>query len=454
MFNFVSLTFITAIFYVSSVFSEPNQSLVASADVPVKVMTTNLGVKSWGVKNIQVPLISISIGFRNAGYKADPKGKRGLTYVLSGLHDEGAGEYDARALKEFLLEKKISFTAKDTNDYYVFQFKAVKENIEEIFKIFNLMITKPHFKTESINIVKNQVLTLLNQSLHSEKALLEQKTHEVLFGKGHPYVRPLQEMIQDVPNISAVDLNNYIKERFSQDQIVISVAGNFDEKQVISYMEKYLKDLPQKAKSFDVQHAQLSLGQKVFVPLDVPQSHISFTHPGIKRNDPDFLPFYVLIRVLTGAVIETGLWREIREKRGLTYHIDGDMVWNDHAEYVLGRCSTKQENVQQVIDLIKKKWEEIKTEGVKQEELNLAINFLTGSHALKFNSTQKLSTVLLAYQLDGRDVNYINERNKLLKAITLSDMKRIGEKYIDPGKLSLVIVGREQQNNQIQQDRK
>ena len=63
------------------------------------------------------------------------------------------------------------------------------------------------------------------------------------------------------------------------------------------------------------------------VPLDVPQSTIRFGRPGLKRDDPDFIPSLVAAHVLGGSGNMTSrLFREVREKRGLAYTVFGDLL--------------------------------------------------------------------------------------------------------------------------------
>ena len=55
--------------------------------------------------------------------------------------------------------------------------------------------------------------------------------------------------------------------------------------------------------------------------LDVPQAVVRFGGAGIARNDPDFIPAYVVNHILGGGSFTSRLYDEVREKRGLAYGV-------------------------------------------------------------------------------------------------------------------------------------
>ena len=66
---------------------------------------------------------------------------------------------------------------------------------------------------------------------------------------------------------------------------------------------------------------------------------------------------------------------------------------------------------------------------------------ITGSLALRFDSTSSISDILVALQRRKLGVNYIDERNKKFKSVTLEDLRRIAKKWIDPDFLDFIVVG-------------
>ena len=67
----------------------------ATKIVPV---TSPGGIKAWLVEEHSIPMLALELNFRG-GASLDPDGKEGLSNLLSGLLDEGAGPLDSEAFQ-------------------------------------------------------------------------------------------------------------------------------------------------------------------------------------------------------------------------------------------------------------------------------------------------------------------------------------------------------------------
>ena len=79
------------------------------------------------------------------------------------------------------------------------------------------------------------------------------------------------------------------------------------------------------------------------IDRDIPQSIIIFGREGILRNDPDFIPAFVMSQVLGGSGYASRLMTEVREKRGLTYGVGFGLSPMDHAGLNVGSLGTRNE---------------------------------------------------------------------------------------------------------------
>jgi len=65
------------------------------------------GAMAWVVETHEIPVVSVALAFKNAGNAADPKGLSGLAYLLAGMLDEGAEDWDSQKFKTQLLIHNI-----------------------------------------------------------------------------------------------------------------------------------------------------------------------------------------------------------------------------------------------------------------------------------------------------------------------------------------------------------
>ncbi len=86
---------------------------------------------------------------------------------------------------------------------------------------------------------------------------------------------------------------------------------------VAGLLDRVFGALPAKAELQPVAPASMrGLGRRVVIPLDVPQTVVTFGGPGIARSDPDFIAAFVVNHILGGGSFSSRLYREIREQRG------------------------------------------------------------------------------------------------------------------------------------------
>jgi len=164
---------------------------------------------------------------------------------------------------------------------------------------------------------------------------------------------------------------------------------------------------------------------------DIPQSVMVFGFGGIKRDDPDFIPAYVMNFILGEGGFGSRLMEEVREKRGLTYGIYTSLVPFDHAGAVKGSVSTMNERAKETIDITRAEIARMASEGPTQQELDEARTYITGSYPLRFDSNRKIASQLNGIQRQNLGIDYVNRRNRLIDAVTVDDIKRVAKRLLD-----------------------
>ncbi len=172
-----------------------------------------------------------------------------------------------------------------------------------------------------------------------------------------------------------------------------------------------------------------------------PQSVVQFGFQGLKRKDPDFIAAYILNYVVGGGGFSSKLMQEVREKRGLAYSVYTYLYPLDHVGVFAGGVATENKSVGQSLELIKAELDSAAKEGLTEQELRTAKDYLIGSFALRFDTSSKIAAQLLAIQLDDLGINYIERRNGEIEAVTVADIKRVAQRLMEPKNLIVTVVG-------------
>jgi zinc protease len=145
---------------------------------------------------------------------------------------------------------------------------------------------------------------------------------------------------------------------------------------------------------------------------------------------------------LGGGVFSARLFKEVREKRGLAYSIHTGLASGDYAAIFTGSTSTKNERALESLHVIEAEIAKLAVERPTEDELEKAKKYLTGSYALQFDSSSKIASQLIVIQRDGYDPSFLDERNRLIGAVTVDDATRVAKRLFGGQKLLVTIVGR------------
>jgi zinc protease len=162
------------------------------------------------------------------------------------------------------------------------------------------------------------------------------------------------------------------------------------------------------------------------------------------RHDPNFMAAYIVNHIMGGGGVSSRLYREVREKRGLAYSIYEALLWLDHSALFIGNTGTRADRAGETIDGVDKEIRRMAEEGPTQQELDEAKSYLKGSQMLQLDTSSKLASGLLQYQLDKLPIDYLEKRSGIIDAVTLDDAKKAAKRLWGQGLLT-VVVGREPQ---------
>jgi len=113
-----------------------------------------------------------------------------------------------------------------------------------------------------------------------------------------------------------------------------------------------------------------------------------------------------------------------------------------HSAFIGGGVSTRNDRAAESLEIIEAEMADIAASGPSEAELISAKKFITGSYALRFDSSVKIANQLTSMQTDGLGIDYIDRRNALVQEIGLDDVRRIGSRLFGGGQPFVVAVGR------------
>ena len=398
------------------------------------------GIEAWFVQDATVPLVAMEFAI-SGGAAQDPADKSGVGNLVAGLIDEGSGDLDSKTFHERLDRRAIELSFSVTRDYFRGSMRMLKDNRDEAFDLLRMSLTSPHFESADVERIRTQVISGLKRDTSNPSALASRKFLQIAFGD-HPYGRPSNGSLESVPNITIADLKDYVRRVLAKEKLKIAVVGDIDAASLGRLLDQTFGALPAKASLTPVPDIEaMRPPLREFIPLDVPQTVVMFGGPGIRRNDPNFMSAFVVNHILGGGALPSRLYREVREKRGLAYSVYDSLLWMEHSALFIGNTGTRADRAGETVDAVNTEVRRMAEDGPTQEELDEAKSYIKGSRMLSLDTSSKLASAMLQYQLDRLPIDYFEKRNAVVDAVTLDDAKKAAQKLWGRGLLT-VIVGR------------
>jgi len=415
-------------------------ALPAAAEVKIIEVVSPKGITAWLVEDHSIPFTALELRFRG-GTSLDAPGKRGATYLMTGLLEEGAGDLEARPYARTLEALAASFGYDSSSDSVSISARFLSENRDDALALLRDTIHNPRFDQQAIDRVRRQVISGLKSDAKDPDEIAQATFRRLAFGD-HPYGSDGAGTVDSVTDLTRDDIVAAHKAVFARDRLFVGAVGDISAEELGVLIDALLGDLPETGAPIPGPAEVMLTGGVTVVEFDTPQSVAVFAQRGIERHDPDFFAAYVLNQILGGGSFESRLMDEVREKRGLTYGVYSYLSPRDLAATYRGGVSSANDRIAEAIKVIGEEWAKMAEDGVTPEELDAAKTYLTGAYPLRFDGNARIASIMVGMQMQDLPIDYIATRNAKVEAVTLKDVNRVAAELLDPEGLHFVVVGK------------
>lgn len=408
--------------------------------IDIKEVISPGGIKAWLVESRNIPLIAMNFSFEG-GTTSDPVGKEGAVNFITGMMDEGAADMDGSTFQARRDELAVRMGFDAGTDQFEGSLQTLSKNRDAAFDLLRKAITEPHFEKAAMERVRQQFVLGAQSDEQDPDKIAGRAWTEAAFGD-QLYARRGAGSPESIVRITPDDLRAMHKLIFNRKGLTISVVGDIDAATLGLALDKIFGGLSNTDPPNPVKEVKVASGPLMkIIDRDIPQSIIVFGHEGILRNDPDFIPAFVMSQILGGGGFASRLTTEVREKRGLTYGVGFGLAPMDHVGLYIGSVNTRNEKAAETLAVVQDVLKKMADEGPTQAELDDIKTYLTGSYPLRFDSNSKIAGQLLGIQQENLGIDYVNTRNARIEVLTLDQVKAQAKRLIHSDRLIITIVG-------------
>ncbi len=407
----------------------------------IKKVVSPKGIEAWLVENHALPIIALSAAWERP---ISPKIKTGAVAMMAAMLDEGAADMNWENFRAKLEDRSINMRFDAGHDAVYGEMRTLSENKDTAFRLLREAITRPRFDRAPIEKIRAQLLTLAAQRNQSLQSFAKTQWYRAAFGN-HPYAFPVEGLAKDLRAISKKNLRHQHKKILTQKNLSIVAVGDITVDDLAQALDQIFGSLPKGEKIKKSKAKKIKWrARKIFIKHQSPQTAIYFGLPGLTRDDPDFIAYYVMNHVLGGGGLTSRLAVEAREKRGLVYSIGTSALALRAAGFILGAAATRNNRAQITQSLIIKILARFRKKGVSTKALADAKAYLIGSYGLNFDSSVAIARNLTYIKRHRLGIDYVEKRNALIMNVTQKDIARLTQKFLQPEKMIMMVVGGDQ----------
>jgi zinc protease len=171
----------------------------------------------------------------------------------------------------------------------------------------------------------------------------------------------------------------------------------------------------------------------------VTQANINLGHLGITRANPDYYAVQ-LMNYLLGGGFSSYLISTIRDEKGWAYDVESAFSASKYGGEFVVSMQTKNELADQAIEAALAQIRRIREQPVAEQSLKDAKAYLTGSFPLRLDTSKKVANWLASIEYYGLGLDYVDRYPALINAVTVADIQRVAQKYLDPERSALAVV--------------
>jgi zinc protease len=414
--------------------------LSAAEIAPMKSVTSN-GMTVLVLEQHFLPIVEVHAMVKS-GSAQDPPEKAGLANLVASLLDEGTTTRSSKQLAEQIDFVGGALEVKATEDFTTASVRVLKKDVELGFTLLADILQHPAFHKPEFERIRSQILGEM-ASDNDDPGHVAMKAFNQLVFHGHPYRWPLYGSEESLNKITYADVIGFYNREYTPSQVILTIVGDVTAEQVSGLVQAHFGGWKKTAAPSRSLKNPTQVEKKTvqLIEKDLTQSNVMLGHSGISRTNPDFYAVTVMNHILGAGGFSSRLMESIRDKQGLVYgimsHFDARLMPGSFWVNFQTRTEATNQAIQGVLAEIKN----IREAPVTDQELLEAKSFLIGSFPLRLDSTAKLAQVLAQVEFYGLGFEYFSQYPKWIERVTKEDVLRVANKYLNPQRYALVVVG-------------
>ena len=408
---------------------------------PVTRRQLDNGLEILVVEHRELPLVDMILVVKTGG-EGDPANKAGVATLTASMLDEGAGRRSSLDIADQEAFLGVQVGTGSGWDQSIVSLHAPVAVLDSAMALFADVALRPTFPVSDLERLRKERLTDLLQLKDRAPQIADRAYASILYGERHPYGRPLTGTEATTRVITRADIQRFYQTYYRPNNTTLIVVGDVTaddvERRVRTLFGSWARgNVP--APQFTEPPAGLATAIYLIDKPGAPQSSVRIGSVGVPRSTDDYFAIQVMNTILGGA-FTSRLMTNLRETHGYTYGASSGFSMRRSAGPFTARAEVVGAKSDSSLIEFMKELRAIR-DAVPETELEKAKRYLQLQLPGEFETTGDIANQLVPVVLYGLPLDYYNSYVQRIEEVTVADVQRVAERYVDPSKLAVVIVG-------------
>lgn len=384
---------------------------------------------------------SVTIGvWVKTGSSNETKIENGMSHFIEHMLFKGT---ECRSAKDIAMEIDViggeinAYTAKECTCYYT---KTMGTDLEVGLDILSDITIHPSFLKDNIETEKTVILDEISMYEDSAEELVDDIINEITF-KNHPLSLPILGTKETVMSFTRDKVIEFYENHYTPDNMIISVAGDFDFEVLESKANKYFGTFNRDVliQSEVIQKPKFNWGFNS-KKKDFEQIQVAMEFPGIPF-DHELSYDMTLLSNLFGGTNSSRLFQSIREDRGLAYSVYSEPSFYDEIGTLGISFGVAKDNLKETVKILCREINQLVSVGLSEKEIEHAKSHLRGSFVLGLEGSDQHMDLIGRIELFAHKEKSVSDMLRKIETVSMEGVNTLIRHCFTSGDFSLAVVG-------------
>lgn len=384
------------------------------------------GLRIVGQRMPDLESISLCFHVRTGARDEHEYGLYGVSHFLEHMVFKGTARRDAEAITLDFNRMGAEFNAFTSTEQTVFYARVLGEYLEPAVDLLSDMM-RPRLDEHDFSLERNVILEEIARSKDVPTSQAYRKLLTTYFA-GHSLGHEVLGTTRSIREMSVEQMRAYWARRYAPNNMVFSIAGNFDWERVLALVESACDSWTTGESGREAAPFLPPEGlARVIVKPQQKQQIMLLATPSVGMEDKDIYAAELATTILGDSTGSRLFWNIFQ--KGLAETAAASLMPHDHTGLMVVFVSTTPDHAPAVLELVRAELANMQENGIQEDELRRAKDKLISRTVLDGESAYSRMQDLVYTWLTEHRLRTIAEEMEEIERVTVDDIRRVLDRF-------------------------